>query len=215
MEHPTPDVEPASQGREQSPPSSPTTLQPPLGAMLQLLREQEEERRIVAVSLAESLLRSCTSADGGGGAREKAQATVHEALRCAKANSGNKMSNEQRTGSTWPLEGQFLDKGSSRLLLRYFILEQESTTIVGTDIQTSPTRWRAVGDRRQTCIHTENNRRHGNRTTLLALMQQTARSFVSRTRIRGDDTEAQHGLVAHPKKTSCCYLTTTLREMLA
>lgn len=77
--------------------------------MLQLLREQEEERRLSAAGLAESLLRSCGSADGGGRAKEKAQATVHEALRCAKANSGNRSSNR---GPTGPLEDGFLDTGT-------------------------------------------------------------------------------------------------------
>lgn len=65
----------------------------PLAVMLELLREQEEERRVSAVSLAQTLLRACGSAGGAGNrAREIAQATAHEALRCAKANSGNKRS---------------------------------------------------------------------------------------------------------------------------
>lgn len=61
--------------------------------MLELLREQEEERRATAVALAQSLLRACGSAGGSGTgnrAREIAQATAHEVLRCAKAKSGYK-----------------------------------------------------------------------------------------------------------------------------
>ncbi|CAN0507344.1 unnamed protein product, partial [Ectocarpus sp. 12 AP-2014] len=62
-----------------------------LPAMLEALREQEEERRLCAAPLATSLLRSCGSATamGSNRARERAQATVHEALRCLKANTGN------------------------------------------------------------------------------------------------------------------------------
>lgn len=84
--------------------------------MLELLREQEEERRVTAVSLSQSLLRACGSAGGTGAgnrAKEKAQATAHEALRCAKANSGNKRSTgTHHQGSASLLEDPFVGKGA-------------------------------------------------------------------------------------------------------
>lgn len=96
-------------------PSSPPALPPsaPLARMLELLREQEEERQVTAVSLAQSLLRTCGSAGGAGKrAREIAQATAHEALRCAKANSGNKSgASAHHQGSASLFEDPLVGKG--------------------------------------------------------------------------------------------------------
>lgn len=80
---------------------------------MELLREQEEERRVSAVCLAQSLLRACGSAGGAGNReREIAQATAHEALRCAKANSGNKSSTgTHHRGSAALLEDPLVGKG--------------------------------------------------------------------------------------------------------
>lgn len=82
--------------------------------MLEVLREQEEERRLHAAPLATSLLRSCGSATAGGSnrARERAQATVHEALRCLKANTGNNNRNSAHCDGPESLVGDPLfDKG--------------------------------------------------------------------------------------------------------
>lgn len=66
--------------------------------MLQLLQEQYQERRLRAGPLAISLLRDCGSVNGGssGGnkAIERAQITVHEALRLAKVTNGQGSSRE-------------------------------------------------------------------------------------------------------------------------
>lgn len=99
-------------GSSSQPAMSPSS---PLAVMLELLREQEEERRVSAVPLAQSLLHTCGSAGGAGNrAREIAQATAHEALRYAKANSGNKSSTgAHRRGSASLLEDPLVGKGAS------------------------------------------------------------------------------------------------------
>lgn len=86
---------------EQASPSPRTVPQQTLTTMLELLRDQEEQRRVAAASLATSLLRACANVaeDGENDKRawERAQATVRQALRKARANSGNR-------NKTWQME---------------------------------------------------------------------------------------------------------------
>lgn len=134
MEPPTTEAKPTEHNNHVLGPSSPLATSPnsPLAVMLELLRQQKEERRATAVSLAQSVLRACGSAGGTGGgnrAREIAQATAHEALRCAKANSGNKNSSSaHHQGSEFSLEDLLAGKGAVRFFLSYQTLARAACT---------------------------------------------------------------------------------------
>lgn len=124
-------------------PSSPPAISPssPLAAMLELLREQEEERRNSAASLAQSLLRSCGSTEGTGSsrAREIAQATAHEALRSAKANSGNKSNTgAHHQGSASLLEDSVVGKGAFFSLAKFCSAWKQYTMQQGIVFVISP-----------------------------------------------------------------------------
>ncbi|CAM9168361.1 unnamed protein product [Ectocarpus fasciculatus] len=138
-----------------------------LAAMLEVLREQDEERRLYAAPLATSLLRSCGSETAGGSnrARERAQATVHEALRCLKANTGNSNRNSAHYDGPESLLGDPLfDKEFGGALNSW----------VGDQRETAGPAWLggATQDNGETFFEPENN--HGAIVTSVRLTGGTA-----------------------------------------